>query len=111
MFPFFPTVPGGKCAARVDVAIVIDNSGSIEARNRDGFFSRVKTFAKHVYRSFQIGTNADIAVVEAGTDPKIIFNFGTYKDVLSMDSVVNKIEHKKQRSLLGGILYKYYPLF
>ena len=71
----------------------------------------MKTFAKHVYRSFQIGTNADIAVVEAGTDPKIIFNFGTYKDVLSMDSVVNKIEHKKQRSLLGGKLYKYYPLF
>ena len=101
----FLTVPGGKCGARVDVAIVIDNSGSIEARNRDGFFSRVKTFAKHVYRSFQVGSNADIAVIEAGTDPKIIFNFDTYKDILSMDSAVNKIEHKKQRSLLGMFSY------
>lgn len=99
-YAFF-IVPGGKCNARVDVAIVIDNSGSIEAKNRDGFFSRVKTFAKHVYRSFQVGGNADIAVVEAGTDPKIIFNFGKYKDVLSMDSAVNQIEHKKQRSFLG----------
>ena len=96
-------VVGGKCAAKVDVVIVIDNSGSIESKNRDGFFLRVKTFAKHIYRAFQIGAGADIAVVEAGTDPRVVFGFEKYSDVLSMDSAVNQVEYKKTRSFLGKL--------
>ncbi len=68
----------------------------------------MKTFAKQVYRSFQIGAGADVALVEAGMDPKIIFNFGKYTDVLSMDSAVNQIDYKKQRSFIGRIFITYY---
>ncbi len=63
----------------------------------------MKTFAKHVYHSFQVGSVADVAFVESGTSPRIIFNFGRYKNVSNMDSAVNNIKYKKQRSFIGEI--------
>ena len=91
----------GKCSAKIDLIIVMDNSGSIEARGREGFFVRIKAFIKHLYRGFQVGSNGDVALVEASNDAKVIFNFGQYRDVGSMDAALNQIEYKKERSFIG----------
>ena len=89
------------CTAKVDMAIVIDNSGSIEARDRDGYFEKIKMFVKNVVKTFEIGTKANIAVVEAAQDATVIAKFGDIKTRADFETTINNIQYKKQRSFVG----------
>lgn len=80
---------------------IIDNSGSIEADGRDGYFKQVKIFVKTIGEQFKIGQGTDIAIIEASSDARIVSKFGEIKDGNDFEKVLDKIHIKKERAFLG----------
>ena len=91
-----------ECAAsKFDLVILIDNSGSIEALDHEGYFEQVKMFIKKLVETFKIGTGVNVALVEASSDARVIAKFGDIKDKASFDQYINNLQYKKERSFLG----------
>ena len=67
------------CRARVDLAFVIDGSGSIEHYGR-GNFRRCLNFVKAIVRRFNRDSGQTrIGVVLFSSRPRLIFRFGQYR--------------------------------
>ena len=88
-------------ATKFDMAIVIDNSGSIEAYGHVGYFEQVKMFVKKILHTFKIGGDVNVALIEASSDARVIAKFGDIKDKASFDEYINNLQYKRERSFLG----------
>lgn len=93
--------PNGVCNAKVDIVLVVDNSGSIEARGREGYFEQIKMFIKNMMKLFKVGTSANVAIIEASSDARVIAKFGDVKDKMSFDQYINNLNYKRERSFIG----------
>ena len=83
------------CRARVDLAFVIDGSGSIEAYGR-GNFRRCLNFVKAIVSRFNIANGQTrIGVVLFSSRPRLIFDFKRY--------------HRNKRGVLNAISRIRYP--
>ena len=40
----------GVCSIKMDVVLIIDNSGSIETRGGEGYFDQIKMFIKNIMK-------------------------------------------------------------
>ena len=83
------------------MAVVIDNSGSIEAYGHTGYFEKVKMFVKKVVLTFEIGNGGNVAITEASADTTVIAKFGDIEDKDSFNEYIDKMQSKKERSFLG----------
>ena len=83
------------------MAVVIDNSGSIEAYGHTGYFDKVKMFVKKVFLTFEIGNGGNVAIIEASADTTVIAKFGDIEDKDSFNEYIDKMQSKKERSFLG----------
>lgn len=83
------------------MAVVIDNSGSIEAYGHTGYFEKVKMFVKKVVLTFEIGNGGNVAIIEASADTTVIAKFGDIEDKDSFNEYIDKMQSKKERSFLG----------
>ena len=83
------------------MAVVIDNSGSIEAYGHTGYFDKVKMFVKKLVLTFEIGNGGNVAIIEASADTTVIAKFGDIEDKDSFNEYIDKMQSKKERSFLG----------
>lgn len=83
------------------MAVVIDNSGSIEAYGHTGYFEKVKMFVKKVVLTFKTGNGGNVAIIEASADTTVIAKFGDIEDKDSFNEYIDKMQSKKERSFLG----------
>ena len=83
------------------MAVVIDNSGSIEAYGHTGYFDKVKMFVKKLVLTFEIGNGGNVAIIEASADTIVIAKFGDIEDKDSFNEYIDKMQSKKERSFLG----------
>lgn len=83
------------------MAVVIDNSGSIEAYGHTGYFDKVKMFVKKLVLTFEIGNGGNVAIIEASADTTVIAEFGDIEDKDSFNEYIDKMQSKKERSFLG----------
>ena len=83
------------------MAVVIDNSGSIEAYGHTGYFDKVKMFVKKLVLTFEIGNGGNVAIIEASADTTVIAKFGDIEDKDSFNEYIDKMQSKKEKSFLG----------
>ena len=83
------------------MAVVIDNSVSIEAYGHTGYFEKVKMFVKKVVLTFKTGNGGNVAIIEASADTTVIAKFGDIEDKDSFNEYIDKMQSKKERSFLG----------
>ena len=83
------------------MAVVIDNSGYIEAYGHTGYFDKVKMFVKKLVLTFEIGNGGNVAIIEASADTTVIAKFGDIEDKDSFNEYIDKMQSKKERSFLG----------
>lgn len=82
---FFPL---SACNAKIDLAILIDGSSSVE-RYGVGNFRRIIDFVRGLTMGFAISrTNTRVSLTVYGTRPRMIFNF---RRLVPRKTVVNKI--------------------
>ena len=95
------------------MAVVIDNSVSIEAYGHTGYFEKVKMFVKKVVLTFEIGNGGNVAIIEASADTTVIAKFGDIEDKDSFKKCIDKMQCKKERSFLGkgNYLIPFKPLY
>ena len=95
------------------MAVVIDNSVSIEAYGHTGYFEKVKMFVKKVVLTFKTGNGGNVAIIEASADTTVIAKFGDIEDKDSFKKYIDKMQCKKERSFLGkgNYLITFKPLY
>ena len=95
------------------MAVVIDNSGSIEAYGHNGYFDKVKMFVKKIVSTFEIGNGGNVAIIEASADTTVIAKLGDIEDKDSFNEYIDKMQSKKERSFLGrgNYLSSFKPLY
>lgn len=93
-----------ECKAKVDIAILLDGSGSIDFQS-PGNFEKCKTFLKNLVSSFNVakdGTHVGLVVFSSNAD--IIFSFEKYLDANSMMAAIDKIQYPEQGTYTGKAL-------
>ncbi|XP_078355330.1 matrilin-1-like, partial [Oculina patagonica] len=85
--------PGRGCRARVDLAFIIDGSGSIEADGR-GNFRRCLNFVRAIVSRFSIG-QARIGIVLYSSRPRLIFDFRRYRRKRDVLNAINRIRYPR----------------
>ena len=94
-FVFF-LVP--RCKAKVDLAFIVDSSGSISTTN----WIRMKEFLKSVVNEFNVADKwTHVAVIAYSTNPKVVLRFNDLKgSALTAAAVNTRIDGMKhQRGL------------
>ena len=79
-----------ECKAKVDIAFIVDSSGSISRRN----WVRMKTFLKAITNEFDIAPEwAHVAIVAYSTRPEVVLRFNDLKgSKLNREEVSKKID-------------------
>lgn len=62
-------------------------------------------FIKNMMKLFKVGTNANVAIVEASSDASLVAKFGEVPDKQTFDQYINNMNYKRERSFLGKNLY------
>ena len=83
---------GRTCNTIVDLAFIIDSSGSISRRN----YVKVKSFVKHLARSFRISpTGSRAAVVLYSNSASVKAHFGKYTTIEEFNDMVERLPHER----------------
>ena len=100
------------CRARVDLAFVIDGSGSIEHYGR-GNFRRCLNFVKAIVRRFNTDSGQTrIGVVLFSSRPRLIFRFGQYRRKSTILRVISRIRYPRGGTKIGyAMRYTYSRVF
>lgn len=101
------------CRSMVDLAFVIDGSGSIEHYGR-GNFKRCLRFVQRVVRQFKINSGRTrVGVVLYSTRPRLMFRFNKYnRRKRQLLSAINRIPYPKGWTKTGWAMrYSYSTLF
>lgn len=81
-----------SCNATVDVAFIIDSSGSIARRN----YLKIKTFVKYIAKSFGISpTGSRAGIVLYSTTASVKAHFGQYPTTEEFDKMVDGLPHER----------------
>ena len=89
---------------------MVDNSGSIEANQKDGFFKNVKSFIKTLASKFELGNHkVRVGVVESATEPSVVRTLCEQTDDLEQVLNDSSMPAKKGRSYLGMIYLHSHP--
>lgn len=81
-----------SCNATVDVAFIIDSSGSIARRN----YLKLKTFVKYIAKSFGISpTGSRAGIVLYNTAASVQAHFGQYSTTEEFDKLVDDLRHER----------------
>ena len=98
-----------KCSPNVDVAFLIDSSGSISGRN----YRKVKTFVTNLAENFNIsprGSRAAAVLYSTGASTEIKFTDFTSSE--SFGSAVQQLQHQRGITRIDLALQRaYYDLF
>lgn len=90
-----------SCNATVDVAFIIDSSGSIARRN----YKKIKTFVKYVARSFGISPNGTRAgIVLYSTKASIKAHFNQYNTTEDFEKAVDDLPHERGLTFIDKAL-------
>ena len=101
------------CRSMVDLAFVIDGSGSIEHYGR-GNFKRCLRFVQRVVRQFKINSGRTrVGVVLYSTRPRLMFRFSKYyRRKRQLLSAINRIPYPRGLTKTGWAMrYSYSTLF
>ena len=100
------------CSARVDLAFIIDGSGSIEHYGR-GNFRRCLNFVKAIVSRFSINNGQTrIGVVLFSSRPRLIFDFRRYRSKNQILNAINRIRYPRGGTKTGyAMRYCYSRVF
>lgn len=100
------------CQAKLDLAFIIDGSGSIEAYGK-GNFKRCLNFVKRMVVSFKISKRfTRVGVVLFSYRPRLIFSFNSYSRKRDILRAIDKIKYPKGGTKTGlAISYAQRVLF
>ena len=100
------------CRARIDLAFVVDGSGSIEAYGR-GNFKRCLRFVKNMVRSFTISRSyVRVGIVVYSSRSQKILTFSQNRGVNAMLRTVDRIRYPRGGTRTGAaISFAYSRLF
>ena len=89
------------CQAKLDMAFVIDGSGSIEAYGK-GNFKRCLNFVKRLVVSFKISRRfTRVGVVLFSYRPRLVFRFSTYRRKRDILRAIDKIRYPRGGTKTG----------
>ena len=107
-FNFFLAV----CRARLDLAILIDGSGSINHSDRSNF-RRCLNFVKRIVASFTVSssyTRVGVALFSSRT--WLVFNFNRYRNKRQIFRAIDRIRYPRGGTRIGSALrFVKYRLF
>ena len=100
------------CRARVDLAFIIDGSGSIEQYGR-GNFRRCLNFVKAIVSKFSINNGQTrIGVVLFSSRPRLIFGFRRYRRKSQLLNAISRIRYPRGGTKTGyAMRYCYSRVF
>ena len=100
------------CSARVDLAFIIDGSGSIEAYGR-GNFRRCLNFVRAIVSKFSINSGQTrIGIVLYSSRPRLIFDFRRYRRKNQLLSAISRIRYPRGGTKTGyAMRYCYSRVF
>ena len=100
------------CSARVDLAFIIDGSGSIEAYGR-GNFRRCLNFVKAIVSKFNINNGQTrIGIVLYSSRPRLIFGFRRYRRKSQVLNAISRIRYPRGGTRTGyAMRYCYSRVF
>jgi len=92
------------CIAKIDLAILVDGSGSIEHYGR-GNFRRCLNFVKNMVSSFHISPrHTRVSVTVFSTSARRIFSFGSYRSKHQVLRAIDRIRYPRGGTKLGRAL-------
>ena len=96
-----------ECHAVVDIAFIVDSSGSISRRN----WVRMKNFLKEMTKTFQVGPDgAHVAIIAYSTKPVVSLRFndleGSKLNTIEVEKVINKLPHQRGFTFIDKALRK-----
>ena len=92
------------CRRRLDLAFLIDGSGSIEAYGR-GNFRRCLNFVKRLVASFRISPrHTRVGVVLFSSRSSLVFNFRRYRNKRSVWRAIDSIRYPRGGTRIGRAL-------
>ena len=99
-FPFFLLV----CRARLDLAFLLDGSGSVERSGR-GNFRRCLNFVKRLVASFTVSSRyTRVGVVLFSSRTWLIFNFKRYRNKRQIYRAIDGIRYPRGGTRMGRAL-------
>ena len=100
------------CRARVDLAFIIDGSGSIEAYGK-GNFRRCLNFVRAIVSRFSINNGLTrIGIVLYSSRPRLIFDFRRYRRKSQILNAINRIRYPRGGTKTGyAMRYCYSRVF
>ncbi|XP_015775216.1 PREDICTED: vitrin-like [Acropora digitifera] len=107
-----PLPPGKGCRARVDLAFIIDGSGSIEASGK-GNFRKCLNFVRAVVNQFRTRSGQTrFAAVLFSSRPRLIFGFTRYRTKAQILNAINRIRYPRGGTKTGWAMrYTYSRVF
>ncbi|XP_068757174.1 collagen alpha-6(VI) chain-like [Montipora capricornis] len=107
-----PPPPGKVCRARVDLAFIIDGSGSIEYSGK-GNFRRCLNFVRAVVSQFNMRSGQSrFAAVVFSSKPRLIFGFTRYRRKAQILNAINRIRYPRGGTKTGWAMrYTYSRVF
>lgn len=98
-----------KCATVVDVAFLVDSSGSIRFRD----YRKMKTFVSKMVEKFKISpAGSRAAVVQYSTEATTVIRFGVYTNSQAFERAVQGLRHERGYTRIDLALTRaYYDLF
>lgn len=100
------------CSARVDLAFIIDGSGSIESYGK-GNFRRCLNFVRAIVSGFNTDNGQTrIAVVLFSSRPRLIFDFRRYRRKWQLLRAISRIRYPRGGTKTGSAMrYTYSRVF
>ena len=100
------------CRARVDLAFVIDGSGSIEQYGK-GNFRRCLNFVRAIVSRFNFrGGQTRVGVVLYSSSPRLIFDFRRYRSKGQILNAISRIRYPRGSTRTGyAMRYCYSRVF
>ena len=104
MFPVSKPEPNNTaptCAAKADIAFILDSSGSIGQTN----YNKMLDFVKDVVNQFDIGSNKIRVATEIFSDRTYVqFNFNKYMTKAPLTQAISNIPYKRGTTNTGQAL-------
>ena len=84
--------PDKECRSVLDIAFVIDSSGSIGRRN----WARMKRFVKSIVSKLDVSSSATrIAAIAYSTNPKVVMLFSSYQGTDEVNHVLDRMSWQR----------------
>ena len=84
--------PDKECRSVLDIAFVIDSSGSIGRRN----WARMKRFVKSIVSKLDVSSSATrIAAIAYSTNPKVVMMFSSYQGTDEVNHMLDRMSWQR----------------